>query len=92
MAPHTSSVMTVPQAAPPDQLPASPEPALAEPPAGEQGSNSPRPLDVAQCALCGIARPLGLLVPDGDRASTDTRWYCKDVESCTERWTTAHPS
>jgi hypothetical protein len=36
--------------------------------------------------LCGIARPLGLLVPDGGQACADIRWYCKDAISCTERW------
>jgi hypothetical protein len=39
--------------------------------------------------MCGIERPLGLLVPDGGGACADIRWYCKDVKSCTERWTTA---
>jgi hypothetical protein len=39
--------------------------------------------------MCGIALPLGLLVPDGGRACADIRWYCKDALSCTERWTTA---
>jgi hypothetical protein len=41
--------------------------------------------------LCGIALPLGLLVPDGGQACADIRWYCKDAISCTERWTTARP-
>jgi hypothetical protein len=41
--------------------------------------------------MCGIALPLGLLVPDGGQACTDIRWYCKDAKSCTERWTTARP-
>jgi hypothetical protein len=39
--------------------------------------------------MCGIERPLGLLVPDGGGACADVRWYCKDVKSCTERWTAA---
>jgi hypothetical protein len=39
--------------------------------------------------LCGIALPLGLLVPDGGQACTDIRWYCKDAMSCAHRWTTA---
>ena len=39
--------------------------------------------------MCGVALPLGLLVPDGGPACADIRWYCKDAESCTERWTTA---
>jgi hypothetical protein len=51
--------------------------------------DQPRALEVAQCSLCGIALPLALLVPDGGRACTDIRWYCKDAMSCTTRWTTA---
>jgi hypothetical protein len=41
--------------------------------------------------LCGIALPLGLLVPDGGQACADIRWYCKDAMSCAKRWTTATP-
>jgi hypothetical protein len=41
--------------------------------------------------LCGIALPLGLLVPDGGEACADIHWYCKDTRSCTDRWTTARP-
>jgi hypothetical protein len=72
----------------PEQPPASPRLALAEPPAAPQ-SDQLRPLQTAQCSLCGITRPLGLLVPDGGQACADIRWYCKDAKSCTERWTTA---
>jgi len=72
----------------PERLPAGPGPNVAGPPAAAQGDRL-RPLEVAQCALCGIARPLGLLVPDGSQSCADVRWYCKDVQSCTERWTTA---
>ena len=80
----------------PEQLPASPRLALAESPAPEPPPaplpcDRLRPLEVAQCALCGIARPLGLLVPDGSQACADIRWYCKDAKACTERWTTARP-
>lgn len=53
--------------------------------------NHPRPLEVAQCSMCGIALPLGLLVPDGGQACAEILWYCKDAMSCTERWTTARP-
>jgi hypothetical protein len=74
----------------PEQLPARPRLALADPPAPAQ-RDRPRPLQVAPCALCGIALPLGLLVPDGGQACADIRWYCKDAKSCTERWTTARP-
>jgi len=72
----------------PEQPPASPRLALAEPPAVTQRDRL-RLLEVAQCSLCGIARPLGLLVPDGGQACADIRWYCKDAKSCAERWTTA---
>ena len=75
----------------PEQPPANPRLALAEPPAPTQRDRL-RPLEVVQCSLCGIARPLGLLVPDGGQACADIRWYCKDAKSCTERWTTARPS
>jgi hypothetical protein len=72
----------------PEQLPASPRPVQAELPASAQRDGL-RPLEVAHCSLCGIALPLGLLVPDGGQACADIRWYCKDAKSCTERWTTA---
>ena len=52
--------------------------------------NRPRPLEVAQCSMCGIALPLALMVPDGGQACADIRWYCKDAMSCTHRWTTAN--
>ena len=56
-----------------------------------QRDDRQRPLPSAQCSLCGIALPTGLMVPDGGQACADIRWYCKDAMSCTERWTTAHP-
>jgi hypothetical protein len=67
-----------------------PEEAAVTPPTATQ-RNRPRPLEVAQCSLCGIALPLGLLVPDGGQACADIHWYCKDAMSCTKRWTAAHP-
>jgi hypothetical protein len=73
----------------PDQLAITSGPAPAKPPPATP-RNQPRPLEVAQCSMCGIALPLGLLVPDGGQACTDIRWYCKDAMSCTNRWTTAH--
>ena len=82
-------VMTSPETEP-EQLAASSRPALAELPAPAQ-RDRPRPLEVAQCSMCGIALPLGLLVPDGGPGCADIRWYCKDAKSCTERWTTARP-
>jgi hypothetical protein len=74
----------------PNQLAAVPRLAVAESPAATQPGRL-RPLAAAQCSLCGIALPLGLLVPDGGQACADIRWYCKDARSCTERWTTARP-
>jgi hypothetical protein len=50
-----------------------------------------RPLPSAQCSLCGIALPTGLMVPDGGQACADIRWYCKDAKTCTERWTASLP-
>jgi hypothetical protein len=50
-----------------------------------------RPLPSAQCSLCGIALPTGLMVPDGGQACADIRWYCKDAKACTERWTASLP-
>jgi hypothetical protein len=82
--------VTMSQETGPEQLPASPRLALAEPPAPTQRGGL-RPLAVAQCSLCGIALPLGLLIPDGGQACADVHWYCKDAKSCTERWTTAPP-
>jgi hypothetical protein len=82
--------VTVSQETGPEQLPASPRLVLAEPPAPAQPDGL-RPLAVAQCSLCGVALPLGLLVPDGGPECADIRWYCKDAKSCTERWTTARP-
>ena len=74
----------------PEQLPASSDTAPAELPAPAQRDRL-RPLEVAQCAMCGIALPLGLLVPDGGDGCADIHWYCKDARSCTERWTSARP-
>jgi hypothetical protein len=88
MASHASSVFTRSLGTGSEQLPSSPRLASAEPPAAMQRDHL-RPLEVAQCSLCGIARPLGLLVPDGGQACADIRWYCKDSISCTERWVAA---
>jgi hypothetical protein len=76
----------------PEPLPATPRLEPADLPVTAPGDANRRPLQVAQCSLCGIALPLGLLVPDGGDACDDIRWYCKDAKSCTERWTTARPS
>ncbi len=90
MARHASSVMTMFPEMGTEQLPVSPLVASAEPPAAT-GRDRLRPLEAAQCSLCGIALPLSLLVPDGGQACADIHWYCKDARSCTERWTTARP-
>ena len=50
-----------------------------------------RNLPSAQCSLCGVALPTGLMVPDGGQACVDIRWYCKDAKECTERWTASLP-
>jgi hypothetical protein len=91
MAPHASSALSMPLASEPEQLPTSPRLSPADASMAWPGDAHRRPLDVAQCAMCGIALPLGLLVPDGGAACADVRWYCKDARSCTERWTTARP-
>jgi hypothetical protein len=88
--------MTASLAWDPEPLPVSPRlesaDLPADPLAAAPGDAHRRPLQVAQCSLCSIALPLGLLVPDGGEACTDVRWYCKDAKSCTERWTTARPT
>jgi hypothetical protein len=96
MALPASSVMAMPEAGHLEQLPVGPAPdatgplpVAAGPPAPVLGDSRVRPLEMAVCSLCGAARPLGLLVPDGSPAHADVHWYCKDVRSCTERWTTA---
>ena len=55
--------------------------------ASTQHDGDRRSLQAAKCALCGLELPLGLLVPDGGHACADLRWYCKDAQSCTQRWT-----
>ena len=88
MASHASSVTTTSVRTGTEQLPVSSRLAPAEPSAAVQDGRR-RPLEAAQCSLCGIALPLALLVPDGGQACADIRWYCKDSISCTERWVAA---
>ena len=57
MAPHASSVVTRSLAREPEQFPATPRVAPADSPAVTQESGRLRPLEVAQCSLCGIALP-----------------------------------
>jgi hypothetical protein len=82
-----SAVMTTRLEPGPDQLAITPGPVPVDRPTVLP--HRPRPLEVAQCSLCGIALPLAFMVPDGGQACTDIRWYCKDAISCTHRWTTA---
>jgi hypothetical protein len=89
MAPKGTSLLTIQQVRTPEPVPVSSRLALVNSPAPKSGDNRPRPLEVAACSMCGVTHPLGLLVPDGSLACADIRWYCKDVKSCTERWTTA---
>jgi len=42
---------------------------------------------VVSCWLCGIHLRKQQMVPDGSSAWADIRWYCKDAQACTERWT-----
>jgi hypothetical protein len=85
-----TAVMTTCLEPRPDQNTTTSDPVPVRPVTATQ-RNQPRPLEVARCSLCGIALPLGLLVPDGGQACTDIRWYCKDAMSCAKRWTTANP-
>jgi hypothetical protein len=86
---QASSAMALPQAWQSEQFPVGFRLTLADPAPAEERDHRLRPLEVAECCMCGIERPLGLLVPDGGDACADIQWYCKDVRSCTERWTTA---
>jgi len=92
MATPAPSFMSASLAWEPEPLPVSPHLEPADSSALAAGDAHRRPLQVAQCSLCGIALPLGLLVPDGGEACADVLWYCKDAKSCTERWTTARPT
>jgi hypothetical protein len=49
------------------------------------------PKTVRSCWMCGIRLSADQMVPDGGSACPDLRWYCRDVERCTERWT-SHPA
>jgi hypothetical protein len=55
--------------------------------AATTGEGSLGELANATCALCGIELSIISLVPDGGPGSADVRWYCRDIVSCTERWT-----
>jgi hypothetical protein len=89
MASNATSAFTVQQGGQPAPLPLGPRLVPVNSPEPEPVDNRLRPLEVAECTMCGVTQPLGLLVPDGSEACADIRWYCKDVKSCTERWTAA---
>lgn len=42
---------------------------------------------VVSCWMCGIRLHQDQMVPDGSSACDDIRWYCRDAQACTERWT-----
>ena len=84
-----AAVMTTGLETGPDQLVITPDPAPVDPLTATP-RNRPRPLEVAQCSMCGIALPLALMIPDGGQACVDIRWYCKDAMSCTQRWTSVN--
>ena len=60
-------------------------------PAATRADGSPGELANATCALCGIELSIISLVPDGGPGSAEVRWYCRDIVSCTERWTANRP-
>jgi hypothetical protein len=86
MAPQASSAMALPSVWQPEPSATNLRLVAADPVTAEPGEGRLRPLEVAECTMCGVTRPQGLLVPDGGEACADVRWYCKDVKSCTERW------
>ena len=59
------------------------------PEAPPSGSSLARRTAVVSCWLCGIRLHQNQMVPDGDSACRDVRWYCQDTRACTERWTSA---
>ena len=59
------------------------------PDAPPPGSPLTRRTAVVSCWLCGIRLHQNQMVPDGGNACLDLRWYCKDIQACTERWTSA---
>jgi hypothetical protein len=46
-----------------------------------------RRVTVVSCWMCGISLQRNQMVPDGGSACSDVRWYCRDTQACTERWT-----
>ena len=91
MASQASSAIAMPPVWQPESAPANLWLVPTHPATAEQGTSQLRPLEVAECTMCGVSRPLGLLIPDGGETCADVRWYCKDAQSCTERWTASLP-
>lgn len=52
-----------------------------EPPRAEHQAAEP-------CWLCGARLPAAQMVADGGAGCPDIRWYCRDAQGCTHRWTT----
>lgn len=51
-----------------------------------------RRVTVVSCWLCGINLHNQQMIPDGSSVCADIRWYCKDTQACTDRWTSSrHP-
>jgi hypothetical protein len=42
---------------------------------------------VVSCWLCGINQHKQQMISDGTSVCADIRWYCKDAQACTDRWT-----
>jgi hypothetical protein len=47
---------------------------------------------IRACWMCGTQLPAAQLIADGSAACADIRWYCRDVQRCTDRWTARRPS
>jgi hypothetical protein len=48
---------------------------------------STRHAAMMSCWLCGVRLHESQMVPDGSDSCDDVRWYCGDVQACTQRWT-----
>ena len=44
---------------------------------------------VVSCWMCGTRLHSSKMMPDGGDWCDDTRWYCRDVKACIQRWTTS---
>lgn len=52
-------------------------------------SGGVRQASVVSCWLCGIRLHSSEMMPDGGDWCDDIRWYCRDAQACTQRWTTS---